>query len=261
MLALALTAFGVALTPPVSDDARWVALQRTARTVEVRDDVEGLRRILRVERGCGVRSVSRGGVLLIACPAGRIELVDLSTGAREQAQTPVLSGVSESLSAVAAGRRWIAERHEGYHFSVLQYRDRVTGEVRLADGQREYPDLDADELVQPFCSPLVRFNGPSDPYEVQGAFRPLTYDGHVGYAGKRFWRCGEARPRRIARARGLTAGGGWVTWVAGREVHVLRLRDGRRVHRRVRPGASVIHTARAVYVTRGRTVHRARLPR
>jgi hypothetical protein len=66
MLTLALAALGTALSPPVSDGARWVAIQRTPTTIEIRDDEAGTTQTLAL--ACSPDSISPGGTCSPTAP-------------------------------------------------------------------------------------------------------------------------------------------------------------------------------------------------
>jgi hypothetical protein len=276
LIAATLAAFGAAVAAPVTDGARYAAIQRDSTTIEVRDDALGKRRTLLIPAGCSVRSLSRSGVLMAGCGGDVVLTIDLGTGARDQYVTPALLDLG-SRYAKAAGREWIEEYIDGYHWSAVQYRSRTTCEVRTADGEQEAVDLDSPGLVTSFCRPLKRFAvaDPHDPYDSRPPFEPMAFDGKVGYSGTRFWRCGHAKAQSIP-GYGLTASAGWVTTFTGSGgpdsigAVAQRLRDGRRTRLRVPrvEGARyslIAHTARAVYVSRqtgdgGHRIFRVRLP-
>jgi hypothetical protein len=252
MLALAFVAFGLALRVD-SDGARRVAIQRTPTTLEVRDEGRGTRAVLGLAPGCGLQSLSRGGVVLLRC-RDAYQTIDLRTGERDTYAPPIPEfPPDEQVDYVGAGRYWLARAYDDYHYEDLDYVQRFTGEVRRADGLQIYGDVDAPGLVKPLCSPLHRF-GYGYPHNG-AAWQPATSDGHVAVIeryGDDVWRCGDRRA--VASAiQGVTAGGGWATWERG----ALRLRDVRRFRL---PRGHPVHTRRAVYLLRGTRLRRAPLP-
>jgi hypothetical protein len=262
----------------VSDGDRFVALQRTPQTIEIRDDVKHLKRTLNL--ACAPVSISRGGTLLAECGPQSYVAVDLLSGARTPVNVPfdAASPTANLSRAVAAGREWVSEEHNGYHWGNRVYRNLRTGETRSADEAGTAIDLDAPQLTVPLCAPITR-SAQQSLYEwgdlPDAKWAPFdSYDGHVAAlngvgaepgAGL-LWRCGDARPRRIARAVGLSAGAGWSTWL-DRTVHADRPAWAQRVDKgaaRVklsRKAQSVVHTRVAVYTRQssGR-VYRGKLP-
>jgi hypothetical protein len=254
MLALAFVAFGLARGVE-SDGARRVAIQRTPTTLEVRDDARRTRQTFGLAPGCTLMSLSRGGIVLLLC-RDDYQTIDLRTGERDVYADPVGEYSDDDAGYVAAGRYWLALDHVGAegHYEDREYVERLTGEMRRADGLRIYGDVDSPGLVKPLCAPLHRF-GYEFPHNGAG-WQPATSDGHAAVTeryGDELWRCGDRRPLRLGRTENLTAGGGWATWRGG----ALRLRDLRRLRL---PRGYPQHTRRAVYLLHGRHLRWARLP-
>lgn len=274
VLSLTLVAFGTALSTPVSDGDRYLAVQRTPQSIEIRDDVKGLKRTLPL--ACRPISISAAGVLLTDCtPEGatarQYAAVDLRSGRSSRFSVPEAVDSLSDHRAVRAGRVWVAEEVSGYHWGHRQYRHRHTGEVREADERGVAVDLDSPELTRPLCTPLSRY-----PQTVLPEWGDLpddrwapfdSYDGAVAVlsAGKvdapygLLWRCGSRTPQRIADTTRLTVGGGWATWLADGTAYLQRAVEGRRIKVRGK-ATSVVHTRRAVYTVRNGHVYRARFP-
>jgi hypothetical protein len=249
---LAFVALGAAIAAPVSDGVRWVAIPRAPGVVEVRDDLKGIKRTLRLP--CDVVGVSRAGVLTTGCVDRTYTTIDLTTGGRATFSVPQPADFAFD-SALTVGRVWIEVYTSGYHFGGVRYVNRASGAVG-AVGPREYADLDAPALARPLCAPLRR---PSDP--ADGSPPPVfTTDPLASGWDDRLWFCGDKRPRRLRDALSLTVGGGWATWEVGNAIEYERLRDRHRFESGGRSG-DLVHTRRAVYVRDGGRVYRARLPR
>jgi hypothetical protein len=264
MLTFTLAAFGAALSPAVSDGDRWVAIQRTPTTVEVRDDLKGLKWTLALE--CTPTSVSRSAQLVADCEgtgtgSERYAVVDLRS--RVRADLVVEQAATGSTRVVGAGTRWVALHSTGTHEDLVSYLDRTTGAPRGLAARREVADLDRPGLTRTLCAPVRR---PASPYAgegLSGAFDDVTtfdgYDGRAAVTSTGFvWRCGDARPRTIAGATSLTVGAGWLTWATTKAVVAERLSDRRRFSFRG-PSGPVAHTRKALYVTTAGEVRRGRL--
>ena len=155
MLALALVAFGTSLSPPVSDGSRWVAIQRTATTIEIRDEAKGLKRTLAL--GCRPVSVSRGGVLVTSCDAlsRAYVVVDLRTNVHTRVNLPPDPAGTTDSFLVGAGRRWLATQTIGGHgLDYTGYTNRLTGETREVDERGAWADVDAPDVARPLCRPV-----------------------------------------------------------------------------------------------------------
>jgi len=276
MLGLTLLAFGTALSGPVSDGERFVAIQRTPQTIEIRDDANHLKRTLNLP--CRPLSISRAGVLLAQCsrdgwdPAD-YTTVDLAGGKWEHFRAAPLNDRDvEAFSWITrAGREW-AEEHFAGHSDAggIYFRDLQTGEYRQLTDSASTPDLDSPSLLVPLCAPLRLFgpevlDGPGDrdrfaPYDgYDGTVAALNaYDSKAETNYELLWRCGDKQPQRLRDAAGLTVGGGWATWDTRKAAYAQRIKDRRRfkVSGKLE---GIVHTKRAVYGTRDGKVFRARL--
>jgi len=278
VLSLTLLAFGAALSSPVSDGERFVAIQRTPQTIEIRDDAKHLKRTLNLP--CRPVSISRAGALLTECSisgtGANYTLVDLVGGQwRHFEATTSFPGYAEAFaSASRAGRQWVQVTDQGYHWGVTEYRNLNTGEVRKLSSAGVMIDLDSPGLTRPLCAPLqlpaesemwehisedVSGPRPFDDYDgkVAAVNGLSSHDPHRDYDAL-LWRCGDKRPQRLRDASHLSAGGNWASWIVGTAGWAQRLKDNQRV-KLSRKLDQVVHTKVAVYGTRNGKVFRARL--
>ena len=256
--ALALTAFGTAISPPVSDGVRWTAIQRSATTIEIRDDAYDTG--ARLDVPCRPVSITPEGSLLTACP-DRYVIVDLATGGQTSNVAP------PGAAVLAAGTHWLEERQNGSR----RYVNRDTGEVTTLDVPDQHANLGAlFGLGRPLCAPLRRVSerhaadAALYPADTWASFTSFQEFGDSAYAVSEasaavLWRCGRAKPERIAGATGISVGGGYASWTKSRRAVVERLGDGRHISARA-PVRAAVHTQRALYGFDGKHVLRAAFP-
>ena len=261
----------------VADGVRLAAWSTSPTQVVVYDDRTQRRRKVRVP-DCPLSAVGSGR-LLMACGGPFPPLpvvVDIRTGRRTELhevrlKRPFIDG---NTNWIGVGREGILANVDGYHWNVDTGFAASDDEVLELDDPRTAVDLDRPQLTRPLCAPLRRTRMPDDP-TLQGRdpYVPLIYarpwavetvpvyrrEGRAIYedAMVRAWRCGERRPRILAKSCGCEAsfGAGLVAWrqrsVRGTDfgrVRAVDLAGGRRRSWRVGSGQDVAQAGRTLIV-------------
>jgi hypothetical protein len=229
-LALAVAAAGVlAVTAPagraieirgavVSDGKRWAAWSSEPGTVDVYDDRSGTRRRLGVP-DCPLGGIGSGR-LLLQCPdpaygPDHPVLVDVRTGERTDVDGADIVGQTGAYQRyLGVGSRGILVRLDGYHYWNVFAFDWRTRTSRQLDDRDRTVDLDRRSLTRPLCDPVRRSPNPDAALasQAQPPYLPMSPSGRWAVefvaapteegappGAVRLWRCGQPRPRVLAR--------------------------------------------------------------
>ena len=280
----------------VADGTRWAAWSTGPTQAVVYDDRTQRQRKIRVP-DCPLSAVGAGR-LLMSCagaPAPLPVVVDIRTGERTE-----LSQVESEPAFLDGTTTWIGVGGRGIlatiadnHASVETGFDESSGTVRALDDPTTAIDLDAPQLARPLCDPLRRTRTPDDPtgqrfpdpYVLIAYARPWAVETVPVYRVEdgtlieesriRAWRCGERRPRILAKRCVCRAsfGAGLVAWrhriareADPRRVRAVDLASGRRRSWRVGERQEVAQAGRTLVLwapgaNRGRPPSRLRLIR
>ena len=150
---------------------------------------------------------------------------------------------------------------DGYHFERFYAFDLRTRTNQALDDFDRVVDLDSPDLTHRLCDPVERTPTPDGAaYDDGPPYLPMTSSGRwaVEYVPEaveptgavRLWRCGERRPKVLARCLcgEIGIGAGLVTWTGGYRARAYDLASGRRRSWRLsrRGSGAVAQAGRAV---------------
>jgi len=227
--------------PPVSAGKDLVIAGYGAHGVAVLGP-SGVTRTFNFGPGCRFDQAAGGGRAIADCGPS-MKKINLTTGSVATYPAVPADPGDFGPAPVKVGSRWLSLRYQGYHWTATGYLNLRTGERRFeADlGAAEHADLDAPGLSQPLCAPVKRPRNPQDPYNETEPFGPVTvsgrnvvfarYDENAAGAELLAWRCGHARPQRLAECGNCNlyaVSGDRVVWATAYGLRTVNLRTGRR---------------------------------
>ncbi len=249
-------AAGGASAGVVSDGKRWAAWPTGPGEVAVYDGLAAEDPRTVAVPDCPLAAVG-GARVAVTCWPGLATIVDIATGARTEVDVRS-SPAFEGSSWVGVGRRGLLALVRGFtgHSELHTGFDLEIG-VRELDDPRRALDLDRPGLSRPLCAPLRRTATPwtdrdlprTDPYAEMLYARPWAVEALPG-GTVRAWRCGERRPRVLAKRCACSAqlGNGLVAWRGRDGVRAVDLATGRRRSWSVETGESLAVAGRTLIV-------------